>query len=82
MTIHCDSRDYLELMRSMAILITIAIINMGTWNVRTMSETGNTSKTAAEIRRYNQVVHGISETYRNQAGQQRLITGDVAALWS
>ncbi|VDO67053.1 unnamed protein product [Schistosoma margrebowiei] len=42
-----------------------------------MWETGKTSQIATEMRRYNLVVLGITETHWTQAGQQRLHTGEM-----
>ncbi|VDP28789.1 unnamed protein product [Schistosoma curassoni] len=42
-----------------------------------MWETGKTSQTATEMRRYNLAVLRISETHWTQAGQQRLNTGEM-----
>ncbi|VDP66908.1 unnamed protein product [Schistosoma mattheei] len=42
-----------------------------------MWETGKTSQIAKEMRRYNLVVLGISETHWTQAGKQRLNTGEM-----
>ncbi|VDP20554.1 unnamed protein product [Schistosoma margrebowiei] len=61
----------------MPLLTTRAKIFIGTWNVRTMWETGKTSQIAAEMRRYNLAVLGISETHWTQARQQRLNTGEM-----
>ena len=43
-------------------------IRMGTWNVRTMFETGKTFQVAAEMRAYNLALLGISETRWTQSG--------------
>ncbi|VDO53538.1 unnamed protein product [Schistosoma margrebowiei] len=42
-----------------------------------MWETGKTSQTATDLRRYNLVVLGICETHWTQAAQQRLATGEM-----
>ncbi|VDP49515.1 unnamed protein product [Schistosoma margrebowiei] len=61
----------------MPLLTTRAKIFIGTWNVRTIWETGKTSQIAMEVRRYNSAVLGISETHWIQAGQKRLATGEM-----
>ncbi|VDP18657.1 unnamed protein product [Schistosoma margrebowiei] len=61
----------------MPLLTTRAKLFIGTWNVRTMWETGKTSQIAMEMRRYNLAVLGISETHWTQDGQQRLNTGEM-----
>ena len=77
MTLHGESRVPSEATRPMPLLTTRAKIFIGTWNVRTMWETGKTSQIATEMRRYNLAVLGISETHWTQAGQKRLATGEM-----
>ncbi|CAI2734616.1 unnamed protein product [Schistosoma spindalis] len=77
MTPHDESRVPSEAMRPMPLLTTRATIFIGTWNVRTMLETGKTSQIATEMRRYNLAVLGISETHWTQAEQQRLNTKEM-----
>ncbi|VDP35474.1 unnamed protein product [Schistosoma margrebowiei] len=50
---------------------------VSTWNVRTMWDTGRAFQIAAEMRRYNLEVLGISETHWTQVGQQRLTSGEL-----
>ena len=52
-------------------------INIGTWNVRTMYEAGKTAQVAAEMGRNKLAVLGISEVRWTQAGQTRLMTGEL-----
>ncbi|VDP80734.1 unnamed protein product, partial [Schistosoma curassoni] len=52
-------------------------IPKSTWNVRTMWDTERAFQIAAEMRRYNLEVIGISETHWTQAGQQRLASGEL-----
>ncbi|VDP38057.1 unnamed protein product [Schistosoma margrebowiei] len=61
----------------MPFLTTRAIIYLGTWNVRTMWDTGRALQIAAEMRRYNLEVLVINETHRTQVGQQRLTSGEL-----
>ncbi|VDP43122.1 unnamed protein product [Schistosoma margrebowiei] len=61
----------------MPLLTTRATIYLGTWNVRTMCDTGIAFQIAAEMRRYNLEVLGISETHWTQVGQQRLTSGEL-----
>ncbi|CAH8498299.1 unnamed protein product, partial [Schistosoma bovis] len=77
MTLHGESRVPSEATRPMPLLTTRAKIFIGTWNVRTMCETGKTSQISMEMRRYNLAVLGISETHWTQAGQKRLATGEM-----
>ncbi|VDO58782.1 unnamed protein product [Schistosoma margrebowiei] len=63
--------------RPMPLLTTRATIYLGTWNVRTMWDTGRTLQIAAEMRRYNLEVLGISEIHWTQVGQQRLTSGEL-----
>ncbi|VDP39543.1 unnamed protein product, partial [Schistosoma margrebowiei] len=57
----------------MPLLTTTAIIYLGTWNARTMWDTGR----AAEMRKYNLEVLGISEAHWTQVGQLRLTSGEL-----
>ncbi|XP_065261983.1 uncharacterized protein LOC135879876 [Emys orbicularis] len=52
-------------------------ITIGTWNVRTMYESRKTSQVAAEMRSNNLTLLGISEARWTQAGQRRLLTGEL-----
>ncbi|VDO74922.1 unnamed protein product [Schistosoma margrebowiei] len=61
----------------MPLLTTRATIYLGTWNVRTMWDTGRALQIAAEIRRYNLEFLGISETHWTQVGQQRLTSREL-----
>ncbi|CAH8471399.1 unnamed protein product [Schistosoma rodhaini] len=77
MTSHDESRVHSEVMRPMHLLTTRATIFIGTWNVRTMWETGRVFQISAEMRKYNLEVLGISETHWTQVGQQRLSSGEL-----
>ena len=77
MTSHDESRVPSEVMRPMHLLTTRATIFIGTWNVRTMWETGRVFQISAEMRKYNLEVLGISETHWTQVGQQRLSSGEL-----
>ncbi|VDP26617.1 unnamed protein product [Schistosoma margrebowiei] len=54
----------------MTLLTTRATINLGTWNVRIMWDTGRAFQIATEMRRYNLEVLGINETHWTKVGQQ------------
>ncbi|VDO52942.1 unnamed protein product [Schistosoma margrebowiei] len=54
-----------------------ATIYLGTWDGRTMWDTGRAFQIAAEMRRYNPEVLGISESHWTQVGQQRLTSGEL-----
>ncbi|VDP55033.1 unnamed protein product [Schistosoma margrebowiei] len=60
----------------MPLLTTRVTIYLHTWNVRTMWDTERAFQIAAEMRRYNLEVLGISETHWTQVGQQRLTSGE------
>ncbi|VDP22535.1 unnamed protein product [Schistosoma margrebowiei] len=60
----------------MTLLTTRATIYLGTWNTRTMWDTGRAFQIAAEMRRYNLEVLGISETHWTQVRLQRLTSGE------
>lgn len=61
MTPNSESQTYLEATRSTTIICTRTTINIGTWNVRTMVETGKTAQVAAKMRQYNLELLGIGE---------------------
>ncbi|VDO71587.1 unnamed protein product [Schistosoma margrebowiei] len=61
----------------MLILTTRSTMNLGTWNARTMWETRRVFQIAAEMKRYNLEVLGISETYWMRVGHQRLASKKV-----
>ncbi|VDP20714.1 unnamed protein product [Schistosoma margrebowiei] len=61
----------------MPLLTTRATIYLCTWNVRTMWDTGRALQIAAEMRRYNLEVLGISEIHWTQVGQQLLTSGEL-----
>ncbi|VDP12139.1 unnamed protein product [Schistosoma margrebowiei] len=61
----------------MPLLTTRATIYLGTWNARTMWETGRVFQIAAEMRRYNLEVLWITETRWTLVGQRRLASGDL-----
>ena len=56
----------------MAIISTRTTITLGTWNVRTMFEAGKAVHLAAEVRKYNLIVLGISKTRRTGSSQRGL----------
>jgi exonuclease III len=53
-----------------------ATTKIGTWNVRTMYETGKAAQVASEMRRYNIQVLGICESRWNGSGMTTLATGE------
>ncbi|VDP40085.1 unnamed protein product [Schistosoma margrebowiei] len=69
MTPHDESRIPSEVTRPMPLLTTRATIYLGTWNVRTVWNTGRAFQIAAEMRIYNLEVLGISGTHWTQVGQ-------------
>ena len=71
-----ESLEYAEATRPTPLLSTRSI-NVGTWNVRTMFETGKTAQVAAEMKNYNLTLLGISETRWIQSGQKRLLSGEM-----
>ena len=77
MTLCSESRESTEAARPMTPLLSTRTINVGTWNVRTMYQTGKTSQVAAEMKSYNLTILGISETHWTQSGQRRLHTGEM-----
>ncbi|VDP37654.1 unnamed protein product [Schistosoma margrebowiei] len=61
----------------MPLLTTRATICLGAWNACTVWESRRVLQIAAEMRRYNLEVLGISETNWTQVGQQRLASGEL-----
>ena len=59
------------------LLSTRKTLYIGTWNIRTMFESGKTAKVAREMHNYNLMVLGIFETRWKQSGQLRLTTGEM-----
>lgn len=50
---------------------------MGTWNVKTMYQSGKATQIAAEVQKYNLSLLGISKTRWTQSGQKRLTSGEM-----
>ncbi|KAK6999869.1 acyl-CoA:glycerol-3-phosphate acyltransferase, partial [Biomphalaria glabrata] len=68
-----ESQSHLEADRPKTIISTrTTTTTIGTWNVRTMYETGKTAQVAAEVKRYNLTILGISEPRRTTSRQKRL----------
>ncbi|KAK7107318.1 hypothetical protein V1264_015265 [Littorina saxatilis] len=72
-----ESQSNPEAVRPTTILTTRTTTTIGTWNVRTMYETGKSAQVAAEMRRYNLNIMGISEARWTGSGQKRLISGEL-----
>ncbi|KAK7110430.1 hypothetical protein V1264_014307 [Littorina saxatilis] len=72
-----ESQMPLETTEPTTIMSTRTTTTLGTWNVRTMFETGKTAQVAAEMRNYNLSILGISESRWTGSGQRRLVTGDM-----
>nr|CAH8843517.1 unnamed protein product [Trichobilharzia regenti] len=66
-----------EASQPMCLLSMKAKVRMGTWNVRTMYETGKAAQIAAEMRRYRIEVLGICESRWNGTGRCQLPTGET-----
>ena len=54
---------------------------IGTWNVRTMYESGKAQTIAREMKRYNITLLGIAETQWIQSGKTKLTTGELILYW-
>ena len=72
-----ESQPQLKATRPTPIISTRTITNIGAWNVRTMFEAGKASQVAAEMRRFNVHIMGISKTRWTGSGQKRLATGEL-----
>ena len=59
------------------ILSTRTNITIGAWNVQTMYQTGKAAQVAAEMRKYNISILGISETRWTGTSRIRLATGEM-----
>ena len=70
-------QSQLETNRRTTILSTRTTTKLGTWNVRTMFETGKTAQVAAEMQKYKLAILGISESRWTGSGQIRLSTGEL-----
>ncbi|KAL3872739.1 hypothetical protein ACJMK2_035943 [Sinanodonta woodiana] len=77
MTPDGESQSHLEDVRPTTIVSTRTTTTIGTWNVRTMYETGKSAQVAAEMRRYNLTILGISEARWTGSEQKRLATGEL-----
>lgn len=60
-----------------SLLSTKDTITIGSWNIRTLYEAGKTAQVAAEMRKYNIKLLGLSETRWLQSGQIHLSTGEL-----
>ncbi|XP_073668552.1 uncharacterized protein [Paramisgurnus dabryanus] len=70
-------QNQLEANRRTTILSSRTTTNIGTWNVRTMFQTGKTSEVAAEMQKYQLDILGISESRWTGSGQIKLNTGEL-----
>ena len=62
---------------SVKIIISTRIAtNIGTWNVRTMYETGKTAQKAAVMRKFNLTILGIGESRWTASEQKQLTFGE------
>ncbi|KAL8605837.1 hypothetical protein ACOMHN_051446 [Nucella lapillus] len=59
------------------LLTTKAKTRIGTWNIRTLYETGKSAQVSREMHRYNLKILGLCETRWNGTGQTRLTSGDT-----
>ena len=71
-----ESRESSEATGS-STLLSSRNITIGSWNVRTLYQTGKTAQVAAEMRNYNLALLGVSETRWTQTGQRRLLSGEM-----
>ena len=71
-----ESRESSEATGS-STLLSSRNITIGSWNARTLYQTGKTAQVAAEMRNYNLALLGVSETRWTQTGQRRLLSGEM-----
>ncbi|KAK6975851.1 hypothetical protein BgiMline_022236 [Biomphalaria glabrata] len=57
-----ECQSHLEANKPKTIISTRTTTTIGTWNVRTMYETGKTAQVAAEMKMYKLTILGISES--------------------
>ncbi|KAK6983110.1 hypothetical protein BgiMline_018533 [Biomphalaria glabrata] len=77
MTHVSENQSHLEADRPKTIISNRTTTTIGTWNVRTMYETGKTAQVAAEMKRYNLYILGTSESTWTGSGQKRLTAGEL-----
>ena len=72
-----------EPVTSTTLLTTRKTLNIGTWNIKTMFESGKTAQVAREMHNYNLVLLGLCKTRWKQSGKLRLTTGEmVLYFWT
>ena len=59
------------------LLTTKAKVRIGTWNIRTLYETGKSAQVCREMHRYNLKMLGLCETRWTGTGRTRLTSGDT-----
>lgn len=65
-SLHDESRDFLEVMKAITLLIVWVITEAGTWSVHTMLKISKTIRMAAEMRIYSLTLLEISEIRRTK----------------
>jgi endonuclease/exonuclease/phosphatase family metal-dependent hydrolase len=73
----CPGESPREARSPINLLSTRTSIRIGTWNVRTLYETGKIAQVANEMRKYRIKVLGLSETRWNGSGLTRLVSGET-----
>ena len=63
--------------RLISLLSTRHNIRIGTWNVRSMYQTGKASSIAEEMRNYNLEILGLSKVRWIQSGKRKLSSGET-----
>ena len=59
------------------LLTTKSTTRIGTWNIRTLNETGKTAQVCREMHRFSLKILGLCETRWNGTGRTRLGSGDT-----
>ena len=59
------------------LLTTKSTTRIGTWNIRTLYETGKSAQVCKEMHRYNLKILGLCETRWTGTGRTRLMSGDT-----
>ena len=73
----CGESQMMETTAPTTLLTTKKPLKIGTWNVRTLFESGKAAQVAIEMNRYHLSILGLCETRWTQSGKRRLATGEV-----
>lgn len=72
-----DGESLREASSPISLLTTKTKTRIGTWNIRTLYESGKLAQVTSEMERYNMKVLGLCETRWNGSGQVRVSSGET-----